>query len=306
MDEFNVSQEYAILVFDVCRAALLLPFQVHRLQVFVEAGLIAFLNACFEFADEGPEEAQHGSLANLRRFVPAIFTSFRRLLLWGSTRRRLLISSLCCHAAFISASTPGPARQPCAPRGRLEHGTSSAAVESMTSAISVAMSLVQVPLEKAWGRMFEELIDESDSKMDELAGEMRDIEQRLASLEHHARQPRLAMEADVPADKKTRERTEGAATAVEAKHGETCSANRVGPDSMCLTSFDDDSTGPPALPCPRDDALVGNGAAAPKSCLSPLEMRLPIASGGLLPAGKAPTMTRIAFYQPRLRFCPTE
>ena len=50
------------------------------------------------------------------------------------------------HAAFISASTPGPAHQPCAPRGRLERGTNSAAVESMTSAMSVAMSLMmQVP-----------------------------------------------------------------------------------------------------------------------------------------------------------------
>ena len=51
-----------------------------------------------------------------------------------------------CHAAFISASTPSPAHQTCAPRGRLERGTSSAAVESMTSAMSVAMSLMQVPL----------------------------------------------------------------------------------------------------------------------------------------------------------------
>ncbi|CAM9124457.1 unnamed protein product, partial [Ascophyllum nodosum] len=56
-------------------------------------------------------------------------------------------------------------------------------------------------------------------KMDELAEEMRATNKRLASLEQDARQPRLAMEADVPADKKTRKRTEGAATAVQAKHG---------------------------------------------------------------------------------------
>ena len=37
------------------------------------------------------------------------------------------------------------------------------------------------------------------------------MDQRLASLEQNARQPRLAIEADVPADEKTRERTEGAA-----------------------------------------------------------------------------------------------
>ena len=35
----------------------------------VQAGLVAFSSACFEFADEAPEEAQHGSLANL----PKIF-----------------------------------------------------------------------------------------------------------------------------------------------------------------------------------------------------------------------------------------
>ena len=52
MDEFNVSQEHAGLDFDIRRAAVLLPFQVYRLQVLVEAGVIAFPNACFEFADE--------------------------------------------------------------------------------------------------------------------------------------------------------------------------------------------------------------------------------------------------------------
>ena len=34
------------------------------LRFLVEADLIAFPNACFEFVDKGPEEAQHGSLAN--------------------------------------------------------------------------------------------------------------------------------------------------------------------------------------------------------------------------------------------------
>ena len=52
--------------------------------------------------------------------------------------------------------------------------------------------------------------------------------------------------------------------------------------------------------------MVENGAAATKSCLSSLEMRSPTAAGGLLPAGKASTTTRITFYQPRLRFCSTE
>ena len=89
--------------------AVSLPFQVYRLKVLVEAGLVAFSSACFEFADEVPKEAQHGSLAHLPKFFPAIFTAFQRLLLWDSVRRCLFASYLCCHAAFISASTPGPA-----------------------------------------------------------------------------------------------------------------------------------------------------------------------------------------------------
>ena len=140
--EFNVPQKDAVLVFDVRRAAVSLPFQVHRLKVLVEAGLVAFSSACSEFGNEVPKEAQHGTF---RRFFSAIFTTFRRLLPWGSARRCLLTSFLCCHAAFISASTPGPAHQPYAPRGRLERGTNSAAVESMTSIMSVAVSPMQVP-----------------------------------------------------------------------------------------------------------------------------------------------------------------
>ena len=42
---------------------------------------------------------------------------------------------------------------------------------------------------------------------------------------------------------------------------------------------------PPAVSIFMDGALVGKGAEAPKSCLSPVEMRTPIAAGGLLPAG---------------------
>ena len=53
------------------------------------------------------------------------------------------------------------------------------------------------------------------------------MDQRLESLEQNAGQPRLTMETDVPADKKTRERTECAATAVQARHGDTCSKKRV-------------------------------------------------------------------------------
>ena len=99
----------------------------------------------------------------------------------------------------------------------------------------------------------------------------RGTNQRLAGLEQDARQPSLAMEADGLSDTKNRERTEGAAKAVQAVHGDSPFANRVDPDPICSTSFSV-KVEPPALPC-RDDVLVENDAAAPKSCLSSLEMR---------------------------------
>ena len=70
-DKFNVPHEDAVLVFDVRRAAVLLLFQVHRLKVLVEAGLVAFSIACFEFADEVSKEAQHGSLAHFPKVFPS-------------------------------------------------------------------------------------------------------------------------------------------------------------------------------------------------------------------------------------------
>ena len=50
--------------------------------------------------------------------------------------------------------------------------------------------------------------------MDEILDEMRRMDQHVTSLEHGARQPRLAMEANGHANTKTQERTEGATTAV--------------------------------------------------------------------------------------------
>ena len=135
-------------------------------------------------------------------------------------------------------------------------------------------------------------LEEQDTKLDEFTEITRGTKQRLESLEQDARQPRLAMEADVPADKKTRERTEGAAAAVQAMHGDSFSGNRVDPEPKSSTSFGDVSIGPLALPCSRDDAVVGNSDAAPKSCLSLLEMRSPTAAGGLLPTDKTSTATR--------------
>ena len=83
--------------------------------------------------------------------------------------------------------------------------------------------------------------------MDELSDEMRRTYQRLASLEQDARQPRLAMGVDVPADKKTRERTEGAATAVQAMHGDSCTTKGVQAGPTTSTSFGV-KVEPPAIP----------------------------------------------------------
>ena len=166
-------------------------------------------------------------------------------------------------------------------------------------------------------RLFEESFDrqlkmtknrfgQQEKKLNEFMDERRAIEQRSVRLEQDARQPRLAMEANVPSETKTREHTKSAAAAVQTKHEDSCSANQVDPDPMYLTSFGDDSTGPPALPCSRDDALADNGAAAPKSCFSPLEMRIPTAASVLLPTGTASTGTWTTFDQPPLWFYLTE
>ena len=79
--------------------------------------------------------------------------------------------------------------------------------------------------------------------------------------------------------------------------GDSSSA-QVDPDPMCLTSFGYDSTGPPALPCSRDDVLGDKGAAAPKPCFSPIEMRTLTAAGGVLPTGTASTAMRTIFPRP--------
>ena len=87
--------------------------------------------------------------------------------------------------------------------------------------------------------------------------------------------------------------------------GDSSSA-QVDPDPMCLTSFGDDSTEPPALPRCRDDALVDKDAVASNPFLSPVEVRTLTATGGFLPAGTTSTATRTIFHQPPLWFCPTE
>ena len=110
------------------------------------------------------------------------------------------------------------------------------------------------------------------------------------------------MEVDTISDKKTCKLTEDA-TADGVMSGNN-SSTQVDHDSMCLTSFGDDSTEPPALPCCRKGLLVDKGAAAPKLCLSPVETRMLVAAGGLLPAGTASTAARIIFHQPLLELLP--
>ena len=133
--------------------------------------------------------------------------------------------------------------------------------------------------------------------------EMR-LDPLVASLEHDARQPRLAMVADGQANTKTSERMEGAAKAVQAKYGDSCTAQRVQDRPKIRTCFGVMAE-PPALPC-RDDVMFENSAAAPKSCLPSLEMRSPTGAGGLLPTGEASRATMTTFNQPPLWLYLTE
>ena len=172
------------------------------------------------------------------------------------------------------------------------------------------MVLDGIALEDLQRRIMSEAVDKAFNKHfgqnTENPEEMRATTvQRSASLEQDAWQPRLAIEADVIADKKTRNRTEGAAAANRAKHiGDSSSASQVDPDQMCSTSFGMKAK-PSALPR-RDEVLVDKGAAAPKPCLSPVEMRTRTAAGGLRSAGTVSTATMTIFHQPPLWFCLTE
>ena len=132
------------------------------------------------------------------------------------------------------------------------------------------------------------------------------LEQLSACPEHEARQPRLAIEADGPANTKTRERTEGAATAVQAMRGDSCTtAQRVQDGPMTNSTRFGMMTKPPALPC-RDDVVVESGDAAPESCLPFMEMRTTTAASGLASTGEASTATRTTSNQPLLRFYATK
>ena len=83
----------------------------------------------------------------------------------------------------------------------------------------------------------------------------------------------------------THKRTEDAA-ADQAKRGDSCSAKRVDAGPTGLTSFGM-AAEPPAL-LRKDEVLVDKGAEAPKPCLSIVEIRTLIATGGLLPSFPPP------------------
>ena len=82
-------------------------------------------------------------------------------------------------------------------------------------------------------RIMSEAPDKSFDKPTEM---VRRANQRLVGLEQKFWQPRLATEADVPTDTKTRKRMEDAA-AVQAKYGDSCSAKRVQDGQTSLTSL---------------------------------------------------------------------
>ena len=113
------------------------------------------------------------------------------------------------------------------------------------------------------------------------------------------------MEADGHANTKTRERMEGAATALQAMRGDSFSARWVEPGLNTNSISFGVKAEPPALPC-RNDVMVESGDAAPKSCLPSLEMRLSTAAGGLVPTCEASTATETNLNQPPLRFHSTE
>ena len=158
-----------------------------------------------------------------------------------------------------------------------------------------------------WGdvyRMMKEAFDRWDKKLDEISDEMRVMDEYVTRLEHGARQPRLALEADEHANTKTQERTEGAATTVQAMRGDSCIAEQKAQDGPKTSITFGVEAEPPDLPC-REDVLVEDGATAPKSCLPSLEMRTTTAAGGLVPTDKPSTATETNFNQPSHRFCST-
>ena len=111
----------------------------------------------------------------------------------------------------------------------------------------------------------------SRKKLDRQIDELRRLlKQQSASQEQDAWQPRLATETDGPANTKTRERTEGVATAVRVVHGDTFSARKVEPSPKTTsTSFGMKAEPPEGGRGPRCGAQVVSpilGDAPTTSC----------------------------------------
>ena len=146
---------------------------------------------------------------------------------------------------------------------------------------------------------------EIKSQFHKLKELMRRSEQHLLSQELGARQPRLAIEADGHANTKTQERTDGAAIAVQAMRGDSCTTAKKVPDGPKTSITFSVEAEPTDLPC-KEDVLVEEGATSPELGLPSLEMRSPTAAGGLLPTDEASTATRTPSNEPLLRFYVTE
>ena len=153
-------------------------------------------------------------------------------------------------------------------------------------------------------------LEEQEKMLDKFKDDIMELfDQFAARLEKDARQPRLAMEVDGPANTKTRE---GAATAVQAMRGDGVSACRVEPGPNANSTSFGVMAEPPTLPR-RDDIVVESGDAALKACLLSLEIRSSTAAGGIVPTGKASTLTDTSstatetnFNQSPYRFYKTE
>ena len=170
---------------------------------------------------------------------------------------------------------------------------SKAASEGNDSILQNEFGFGELTTAKIFGAFAEELdrcFDRNTGHFDQRFEESQENKnnQQLAALQHEAQQPRFAPKSDVKLDMTTCVRMKGAA-ADDEKYRDISSA-RVDDDSMRLTSFrDQEFTEPSALSKYSDDALVDEGAKAPKSRLSLVTIRKSTPAGGLLDADSSST-----------------
>ena len=141
-------------------------------------------------------------------------------------------------------------------------------------------------------------LEEQEKMMDKFKNDTMGLFYQLAAcLEQDTRQPRLAVEADRPVNTRTRERTEGAATAEQAMHGDSCTTAQKVQDGQKTSISFGVSAEFSDLSC-REDVLVEDGATSPESCLPSLEMRSSTVAGGLVPTDETSTATEITVNKP--------